>query len=77
MGRSGRLRDEAGARRRHAALHDARSPCGTVTAQVLNADSSERMAVLFQPRHGWDCGKGSRGNDMGIDAKEVVVLVPS
>lgn len=61
-------------------------PCGTVTAQVLNAHSSERMAkagqipsgsVLFQPRHGWDCGKGSRGNDMGIDAQEVVVLVPS
>lgn len=53
---------------------------------MLNADSSERVAkagqipsgsVLFQPRHGWDCGKGSRGNDMGIDAQEVVVLVPS
>jgi hypothetical protein len=46
-----------------------------VQAQVLDADSYERLAkagqipsgaILFQTRHGWDSPNGPYGNDMGI-----------
>ena len=52
-----------------------RSAYGTVQAQVLDADSYERLAkagqipsgaILFQTRHGWDSPNGPYGNDMGI-----------
>ncbi len=52
-----------------------RSEYGTIQAQVLDADSYERLAkagqipsgaILFQTRHGWDSPNGPYGNDMGI-----------
>lgn len=52
-----------------------RSEYGTISAQVLDADSYERLAkagqipsgaILFQTRHGWDSPNGPYGNDMGI-----------
>jgi hypothetical protein len=51
------------------------SPYGTIQAQVINADSYEKLAkagqipsgaIIFQTRHGWDYSGGASGNDMGI-----------
>jgi len=51
------------------------SPQGMVQANVLDADSYERMAkrgevpsgaVILQTRHGWSANSGARRNDMGI-----------
>lgn len=51
------------------------SPYGKVKAHVLSGEAYEEAvkkglipegAVVFQTKHGWDYGKGSAGNDVGI-----------